>query len=287
VSLYGLEKWKVGDRMLTARLAGMDTGAWVELERARGTLPPGVLEDELVDELAAVVSAIVDEAVTHGVGDGGSEPHEVDVELADGTRVVGTVPLRLDPATPGPARVQYSTVRAVHQLAAWLDLMALSASDPSTPWRSVVIGRSLKQSVDVESVDLVPAGVGTADPVGPAAALDVAVDCYRRGMREPVPLFPVISYEQHRATARPSQWRSRFGRGDGDDAAVRLAFPGLDYRAMVALESLPGDPPGTGGRMARFADYLWGTVDRSVEFFTSPDRPGIADALPAGDGAPR
>jgi hypothetical protein len=39
--------------------------------------------------------------------------------------------------------------------------------------------------------------------------------------------------------------------------------------------------------MARFADYLWGTVDRSVEFFTSPDRPGIADALPAGDGAPR
>jgi exodeoxyribonuclease V gamma subunit len=287
VSLDPLEKWQVGDRMLSARLAGMDTGAWVDLERARGTLPPGVLEDELVDELTAVVSAITAESVAHGVRHRGSEPHEVDVELADRTRVVGTVPLGLDPATPGPARVQYSRVRAIHYLAAWLDLMVLAASDPSTPWRSVVIGRSTKPKAVVESVDLIPAASGAADLVGPTDALEVAVDCYRRGMREPIPLFPVLSHEQHLSTAKPSQWLSYYGRGDGDHPAVRLAFPGLDYRAVVGLPPRPGDPPGTGGRMARFADYLWGTVDRSADSHTSPDRPATASAFPEGDGASR
>lgn len=285
VSLTNLERWKVADRMLTARLEGTDTGAWVELERARGTLPPGVLEGELVDELAAVVSAITAESVVRGVRHRVSDPYEVDVELADGTRVVGTVPLRLDTATPGPARVQYSKVWPIYRLSAWLDLMVLAASDPATPWRSVVIGRSTEPNVVVESVDLVAAASGAADGVGPTAALEVAVDCYRRGMREPIPLFPVLSYEQHRSTARSSQWLNYQGLGDGAHPAVRLAFPGLDYRAIVGLRALPGDPPGTGGRMARFADYLWGTVDRSVDPFTRPDRPATERALPAGDGA--
>lgn len=287
VSLDALEKWKVGDRMLTARLAGMDIRAWVEFERARGTLPPGVLEDELVDGLAAVVSAIASESIIRGVRPGPSEPYEVDVELADRTRVVGTVPLRLDPATPGPARVQYSKVRAIHHLAAWLDLMVLSASDPATPWRSVVVGRSSNPNVVVESVALVPAASSAADGLGPTAGLEVAVDCYRRGMREPIPLFPVLSREQHRSTAKPHHWMSYSGGGDGDDPAIRLAFPGFDYRAIVALPSRTGDPPGTGGRMARFADYLWDTVDRSVELLAPPDPPGVTGAIPAGEGVQR
>ncbi len=285
VSLEPLDKWKVGDRLLSARLAGLDTDAWVELERARGTLPPGLLGDQLVEELAAMVNDITAESSAHGVRPDDSQPFEVDLELADRTRIVGTVPLRLDPATPGPARVQYSTVRAIHHLAAWLDLIVLAVSDPSTPWRSVVIGRSAKSKGCVDWIDLVPAASGAADLVDPTAALEVAVDCYRRGMREPIPLFPVLSREQHRSTAKPSQWRSRSGRGDGEDGAVRLAFPGLDYRSIVGLPPRPDDPPGTGGRMARFADYLWGTVDRSAAPFTPPDRSSIAAGFPAGDGA--
>ena len=278
VALTDLEKWKIGDRMLAARLDGLDPDAWLELERARGTLPPGVLEDELVDELDGIVAAITAEATAHGVRQGGAEPFEVDVELGDRTRIVGTVPLRLDPATPGPARVQYKKVQPVDRLAAWLDLMALAASDPSGDWRSVVIGRAPDTRVVVEAVDLVPAGFGAADGIEPCTALEVAVDCYWRGMREPIPLFPVLSYEQHRSTARSSHWVSHWGGGDGEHAAVRLAFPDLDYQALMALPSRPGDPPGTGGRVDCFAEYLWGSFDRSA----TPFAPGRS-AGPGGN----
>src|SRR5664280_405322 len=218
------------------------------------------------------------EATAHGVRQGDAEPVEVDVELGDRTRIVGTVRLRLDPATPGPARVQYKKVQPVDRLAAWLDLMALAASDPSGEWRSVVIGRALDPRVVVEAVDLVPAGFGAADGIDPCTALEVAVDCYRRGMREPIPLFPVLSYEQHRSTARSSHWVSHGGGGDGEHAAVRLAFPDLDYQALMALPSRPGDPPGTGGRVDCFAEYLWGSFDRSA----TPFAPGRS-AGPGGN----
>ena len=148
-------------------------------------------------------------------------------------------------------------------------------------------GRSSNPNVVVESVALVPAASSAADGLGPTAGLEVAVDCYRRGMREPIPLFPVLSREQHRSTAKPHHWMSYSGGGDGDDPAIRLAFPGFDYRAIVALPSRTGDPPGTGGRMARFADYLWDTVDRSVELLAPPDPPGVTGAIPAGEGVQR
>jgi exodeoxyribonuclease V gamma subunit len=273
-----LEKWKVGDRMLSARLGGMDLPEWLALERARSTLPPGLLEQVLVEELDGRVTELLAEARARGVVHGSPDQLDVDTVLADGTRLVGAVPLRLPPDAPGAALVRYGRVRDRHILDAWLDLMALAASAPGEGWRSLVIGTGApRRKSAVEVVELTPAVSGSTGgdppagsrPMDPRTALGVAVDCYRRGMREPVPLFPILSRGAHMSAPRPGDWISGRG-GDGEDPAVSVVFPGLDLRALMELPARPGDPPGPGGRVTRFAHYLWGAFDRSVDSAPGP-----------------
>ncbi|MGH3443636.1 MAG: exodeoxyribonuclease V subunit gamma, partial [Nitriliruptorales bacterium] len=58
VELGGLEKFAIGDRMLTARLAGADLERLDAVERARGTLPPGELADAVLDEVRTTVEQL-------------------------------------------------------------------------------------------------------------------------------------------------------------------------------------------------------------------------------------
>ena len=105
VDLKGLVGWQVATRLLQARMGGVSTDRWRAVERERGTLPPGSLEDLAVQAIEPDINALVGAATARGVGNGPPEPFEVDIELADGTRVVGSVPLRLRGASRGPARV--------------------------------------------------------------------------------------------------------------------------------------------------------------------------------------
>jgi hypothetical protein len=142
--------------------------------------------------------------------------------------------------------------------------MALVASDPGGPWRSVLVGRASTGSAVTEVVDLIlPARTGDGTPSA-RAALEVAVDCYRRGMREPLPLFPTLSLAVHRGRASSAQWSGHNGRGDAHDDWVRTAFGDIDFDGIMALGARPDDPPGSGGRVERYAGYLWGAFDRSA-----------------------
>ena len=123
----------------------------------------------------------------------------MDALLPDGTRVVGSVALRLGGEAgqrTGPAELYYSRFKPTHRVAAWLDLMALVATDPSRPWRALSVSRPDRAGADPTVNDLVPDTSGVT-PAG-AEALAVAVDCYRRGMTEPLPLFPNFSYQLYR-----------------------------------------------------------------------------------------
>jgi exodeoxyribonuclease V gamma subunit len=270
MELTGLEGWNVGDRLLRARLAGVPVKGWRVVERRLGTLPPGSLEERGLSEVVAIVDELVGVAVAHGVRPDPGDVFEVEVELADGTRIVGSVPLRLPPDSPGPARVFYSRSKPHHQVAAWLDLMALVGTDPSEPWRSLTVGRSSDpKAKTVDVTDLVPSAEADTNRASARRSLAVAVDCYRRGMREPLPLFPSFSREVYEGTPGRRRWCTFGGFGDGDDEAVKLAFGAPDYDEIMALPRQPGDPPGSSGRMATFAHYLWGAVEAS----TAPYRP--------------
>ena len=84
VDLKGLVCWQVATRLLQARMGGVTTDRWRAVERERGTLPAGSLEDLAVQTIEPDIDALVGAAAARGVGIGPPDPFEVDVELADG-----------------------------------------------------------------------------------------------------------------------------------------------------------------------------------------------------------
>jgi exodeoxyribonuclease V gamma subunit len=275
VSVTGLDGWRIGSRLMEARLSGLSTERWAAVERALGTLPAGTLGDREIERVDAEVSALIDAGRSRGLQPGAGEPYAIDAELPDGTRVVGTVLLRLDLATPGPVRLNYSRSKPVHRVAAWLDLMALLVTDPSTRWRSLAVSRPVK-SGDVAVSDLI-ASDGERS-ISASAALEVAVDCYRRGMCEPIPLFPNFSHQVYRGRANPGDWSGyQFAGKEGDHPAVKLAFGGATFHEMMTLPALPSDPGRTKGRVLRFAMHLHQAIDMSTR--------SVPQANPGDSGA--
>ncbi len=205
VELDGLGKWGVGDRLLTARLAGVQQRTAILAEIARGALPPGVLGQPVIVEVFPIVDAIVSE-VEH-VTDATAPPESTDVRLAlpadrwlNGTvgGVRGDVLLT----------VTYSRVAAKHRIAAWVRLLALTAAHPQRPFEAITIGRSGGRGGVTTA--RIAALAADADSRRAAALhhLQALLDLYDRGMREPLPLFCATSAAYAAAAFR------------GDDAAA-------------------------------------------------------------------
>jgi len=267
-SLDGLESWSVAERFLRARRGGHEDAEWERHERALGTLPPGGLGDDSLAEIEDTVDAMLQVARELGVDPARQDRVRIEVELQDGTRVVGTVVVRGPEPSPGPVLVTYSRASPKQHIAAWLDLVALVATDPARDWRSVVVRRT--EAGEADALVLVARGETTNSRRDLARdALEVAVDCYRRGLREPVPLFACLSAKLHAGTAKADDWQTRAGFGEGQDEANRLAFGDLDFKGLRALPARPDDPPGTSPfRAYRFAAYLWDAIDESTEELT-------------------
>jgi exodeoxyribonuclease V gamma subunit len=264
-SLEGLERWLAAERLLKARLAGHSNTEWERHERALGTLPPGGLGEVSLNEVEETVEQLLTVATDLGVDPVRDDRLPVDVVLPEGSRIVGTVVGRCADPFPGPALVTCSKLAPKYRVAAWLDLVALTATDAATNWRSVFVGSP--DRAGKFKLELVGRG-GTHDDRHDraVAALTVAVDCYRRGLREPIPLFVSLSQELHEHTASQGDWEPYGGYGDGTDEANRLAFGGLDFNELRALPARADDPPGaSSGRAARFANYLWDAIDKSTE----------------------
>jgi exodeoxyribonuclease V gamma subunit len=260
----GLEKYHIGQNLLDARLRGTDDDTWRRVERAKGALPPGVLEDRLFADVSDEVDAMLTEAVIRGVGSGEPVLREVDVIVPEGTRIVGTVPLGLVSPHEGPGRILFSRPKEAYRLEAWLDLMVLVATDPTVPWRSVVVTRTATKGAPLHPIDLVPVqGPDLQDRA--SDALGLVVDLYRKGLTEPLPLFASYSPAVHRGESADDAWKRYNGGGDGTGPAVRLVFGDVDVDEIDELPPLDGDPAGVGNRAERFAHHLWGTVDATVE----------------------
>jgi exodeoxyribonuclease V gamma subunit len=265
--LDGLESWSLGDDLIAARLGGHSNAQWERYTRALGALPTGGLGDAKVVDVEGGVDALLAEAAARGVDPakkGASYP--IDVKLDDGTRIVGTIEGHCAPPDPGPALLTYSKVSPKQTVAAWLDLMALVAVDPEVNWRSVVVRRSRKTDGPPDVLELVGSGASPDERRRRALdALGVMVDCYRRGLREPIPLFAKLSHRLYLGEAKAKDWSD--GRmGDGDDEANKLAFGHLDFRELCEEPASEHDPLGSRpGRADRFACYLWDAIAASSE----------------------
>jgi exodeoxyribonuclease V gamma subunit len=270
VELDALAKWGVGQRLLEARLAGVGQPACAAAERARGMLPPGQLGQRVLDDVGPEVDRLV--VVARDVSDTGiqAESIEVTVLLDDGRTLVGTVQGVIGERL---RTVTYSRVGAKHRLAAWVRLLAATAAHPGRPYSAVTVGRRSGGGVGVTVAEI---PCLDQDPqrrqMLARRHLAVLVDLYRRGMREPLPLFCDTSaaYAQALAEDRDPQsaarkaWESEWDRDREDrDPEHRLVLRGAVPFARLLEASLNDDEAGRGWapdeatRFGRYAVRLW------------------------------
>jgi exodeoxyribonuclease V gamma subunit len=238
VELDALDRWGVGERLLAARLRGLDLHAARAAEIARGALPPGQLAaplvtrevEPIVERIAAAAQAVLGDA-----GPAGSV--EVRVTLDDGRLLSGTVPGVYGDLV---LTVAYSRLGPRARLAAWVRWLALVASHPERPWRAVTIGRGRGAGAALACLDPLPEGSALAE-VRALARLATLVELYDEGMRGPLPLAlrssaayaEAARVGQDAVKAARSKWDSGFSY-DGED---REAEHALVFGGAIEIES--------------------------------------------------
>ncbi len=271
VGLDGLEQWNVGDRLLSARLSDVSVDDWCRVEQRLGTLPPASLGDALVASVVGDVEQLVSTAVQHGLEPGRADRLPIEAVLGDGTRVIGTVLGRLGGEAQGPVRLSYSKDRPAFRLPAWLDLIALAATDPAADQRAVGVYRSRTPNKPPVVIDLAIDGDPEQRRATAVSALEVIVGLYRAGTAEPLPIFEYLTPLLHLGKAGPDDWRRPAqygGGGDGDRPPARMVFGDHDFDTLVAMPVAPHDPPApladTDRRAERLAHVIWHAYEMSV-----------------------
>ncbi|MCA1682982.1 MAG: exodeoxyribonuclease V subunit gamma [Actinobacteria bacterium] len=266
VELDGLGKWSVGQRLVDARLAGVDARTAVRAEIARGMLPAGALGRPVIDEVFPIVEAIVAEA--DRLVAGRPEPASVDVHLrlADGRLLSGTV--------PGISRdvlrtATYSRVGPRHRMSAWVRLLAVVAAAPERRFTAATVGRASGRSA-IKIVRIRPPGDEPAARRAWALGhLETIVDIYDRGMREPLPLYCLSSAayaEAVRAGVDPvaagrREWTSEWN-FDKEDRSPEHQLVLGGVRPFAELLAVPPRPDERweaeeATRVGQYARRLW------------------------------
>jgi exodeoxyribonuclease V gamma subunit len=258
VELDALETWQVGDRLLKARLAGTGTKEAYRAEIARGMLPPGVLGEPVIRSVLPIVEGIVKQVPSTATAS-----VDVKVSLRDGRTLRGTV---AGVAGDVLLSVTYSRVNPRHRIAAWTRLLALTAAYPGRTFEAVTIGRP---AAEVDA-NVAIAKLGPLDAQEALDHLEILLDLYDRGMREPPPLACLTS-AAYAAAARsngdPSkaacnQWESGQFPKEDVEPEHRLVLGYLSFDELLQ-ERARDDEVGTywdqdePSRFGRWALRLW------------------------------
>jgi exodeoxyribonuclease V gamma subunit len=247
VELDNLEEWEVGQRLLDGVLAGAELEMCRQAEVARGTLPPGQLGVPPLDKIAAAVERLAREA------SGMEDPQSLDVNLAlpDGRLLAGTVT-----GVCGEVlrTISYSRVRPRDRLRAWVRLLALTAARPERACRSTVIGRLRAGSpahADVTVAGIAPLAQTPEQRRETALEqLNLLLDLYDRGMREPLPMACDTSaaHAHGGIQAAEKAWTSTFDWDKEDRRPEHV----LVYGGQLPFAELAAMP-----RFEHYAYQLW------------------------------
>ncbi|MFV0426553.1 MAG: exodeoxyribonuclease V subunit gamma [Beutenbergiaceae bacterium] len=210
VELDALTEWGIGERMLRQALAGVDLLDAEAAERSRGAVPPLALGQRVLEKVRSQVDPLLQAVANHRSEQ--AETVDVTVDL-EGRRITGQVP---DVRGGAIVRVSYSRLGPKARLAAWIDLVMLTAAQPQISWTALVIGRGGGRRPPQRSQ------LGPVSPTRARAVLAELLDLYDRGMTEPLPMplktanrwAETAGTDDVRARAADRDWRK--GRFDGE-----------------------------------------------------------------------
>jgi len=269
VELDHLAAWGVGDRLVTALLAGGDIEAVCSAEVARGRLPPGALGHDALAAARLKAEAIAAAAIAAGSGPPTSL--EVDFALGDGRRLVGTVPGVVGSVVRSTS---FSRLAAKHQIGAWVRFLAAGAANPQLALSAATIGgeKGGARTLVIGPLAGTPAGRLEAA----SARLDLLIDLFDRGLCEPLPLYGETSHRYAFALRAGREfpeedagrrWTSEYGwdKEDKDPAHVLVLGGERSFADVLAElprsdEDGPGWAPAERTRFGRLARRLWDPV---------------------------
>ncbi|MGI9646353.1 MAG: hypothetical protein ACR2O6_13690, partial [Ilumatobacteraceae bacterium] len=273
VSVDGLDSWGLKDRLLSYRRVGRTETEIRRVETARGTLPPGRTGGVALDSAREAVDPIVDELERIGAQPTATSTVRIDVELSSGHRLVGTVDVEQS-TPPGPVTASVSKHKPKHELRPWLELVALTADDPTVRWRSVLVSPPQRSGQDAVTTTFeIPLDSPAERRRRAVDALESVIALYLRGRCEPLPIFPGVSPALVGDGDPVKAWSDTWGgKPDGENKWVLLAFdyPSLDD--VLSIPARPDDPVlqdhplgNSPHRVERLAACLWGAIERSQQ----------------------
>jgi exodeoxyribonuclease V gamma subunit len=243
-----LARWGLGDRLLTALLAGADPDTVCAAELARGQLPPGDLGRSALADARAAAEMVATNAKQ--VADGPRTSLEVDVALPGGRQLVGTIP---DVIGAVIRPVTFSRLGPKQQLRAWVHLLAATASHPGLSLTSVTVARGRDDTV------LFGLPALTRDE-----AIEHLVDLVAlrdEALCEPLPLYCSTSYRYASAARNgrrdPAEeaskdWTSGYGDWGKEDKDAEHV---LVFGGERSFDEVSADP-----RFATLAARVWGPL---------------------------
>ncbi|WP_286928285.1 MULTISPECIES: exodeoxyribonuclease V subunit gamma [Aeromicrobium] len=257
ITLDGLERWRIGQRLLDDAVRGVaPADAWSAVWRA-GMMPPGRLGEAVGNDVGTRVATLVGGTTALRAGD--AESVDIDVALPDGRRLTGTVEGVHEDRL---VTVSYSTVHGRHRLRDWVRLLALGLQRPEVPWVAHLAGKVGRGTAQV--VTRSPASRDEA--LGLLADLvDLRDDGLQRPLPLPVELARLFAFQQRargpqaaaRIAAREWQREAKaFGPPADRDAEeiVRVWGPKAPFETLVA------------GGFTTLAARLWdGALDHQQE----------------------
>jgi exodeoxyribonuclease V gamma subunit len=222
IEIDALERWGLGDRLLSELVAGASLEEVRAALRAGGLLPPGALGLAVYAEVAPAARRIADR-VRQLTGAARLEPIPVDLEVG-GFRLTGVL---RDVWACGQVSWRFSRLGRRHELALWLRHLVLQLVAPAGATRgTILLGQPANEHEDVEA---------RFTPVASAAReLERLIRLHRQAAERPPPFFP----ETSRAFLRELREAKRRGEADAERRSLEKA------RAMFEADPQHGGESG-------------------------------------------
>lgn len=244
----GLERWKIGNRVLGQLRGGADPTAVERAEWLRGQVPPLNLGRQLMSTtMTDALRALEDTPATAE-----ATQHDLTITLTGPQGLPVTVTGRVPSHDHLLWHTEFSSLQPRQKLSAWLQLLALAAAQPA-PWQALVVGKRRRARLVAPTQEVA------------TDLLARYLQLYVLGLSRPIPALPRLNAEwaSHRISGRdprsgyPAKGLRRTWDWESDVHWTRFfRYPEL-LELPVTGWAIPGADPGESTLVGALSTAIW------------------------------